>query len=346
MPPPKVTVQHPETRSVVDYREFTGRIDAVERVEIRARVKGFLKDIHFKEGAEVKKDDLLYEIDPREFEAAVKEAEAGSVKLQAQYQLAIEEAERAVQLLGRQAISKEEYQQRISAREVAKAAVEQVKATVTNAKLQLSFAKIYAPISGRVGRTLVTQGNLVGAGESTLLTTIVAVDPVYVYFEVAERDFLDYQKMIREQGLPSAQQGKVPVYVGLANEEGFPHEGTIEFRNNQVELGTGTIQLRGQLPNPDRLLTPGLFTRVRVPIGAAQSRVVVPETALSQDQRGNYLLIVKSDNTVETRVVKTGASTDDGRVVILKGIQPDDVVVINGLQRARPGSKVQPIPAK
>jgi RND family efflux transporter MFP subunit len=259
--------------------------------------------------------------------------------------LTVAEAKRAQQLLSNRAISQEEYQQRIAARDVAKAALEQAKAAVANAKLQLGFTKIHAPITGRVGRTLFTQGNLVGAGEPTLLTTLVEVDPVYVYFQVSERAFLDYQKMIHEQGAATAQQGKVPVYVGLANETDFPHQGILDFRNNQVEPGTGTILLRGQLPNPDRLLTPGLFARVRVPVGSARPQLLIPEVALASDQRGTYVLVVRDDNTVESKMVKTGTTTDDGMIVILDGLQPGDWVVVNGLQRARPGAKVQPIRA-
>jgi multidrug efflux system membrane fusion protein len=345
-PPPEVTVRQPVLRAVVDYREFTGRIDATERAEIRARVKGFLQVISFQEGAEVKKDDLLYEIDPREYQAALDQAEADVRKQETQLKLAEEEAQRGTELLSGKAISVEEYQQRISTRNAAKAALEQARAAVANAKLQLSFTKIYSPIAGRISRTLVTQGNLVGFSDPTLLTTVVAVDPVYVYFEVPERDFLEYQALIREQGVPTAEQGKVPVYVGLANEDGFPHQGIIKFRNNQVDLGTGTIQLRGTLPNPDRVLTPGLFARVRVPVGSAQPRLLVPEVALSSDQRGQFLLVVKADNSVVSRPVKTGATTDDGMVVILKGVQAQDWVVVDGLQRARPGAKVRPVKGK
>ncbi len=345
MPPPTVTVALPVQKAIADYREFTGRIDAVETVEIRARVKGFITEILFKDGQEVKAGDQLYVIDPREYQAAVAQAQADVKRQQSQVRLTAQEMQRGEELRSSNAISIEEYQQRVSAHESAKAALEQARAALDSAKLQLSFTKIYAPIPGRVGRTLVTQGNLVGQSEPTLLTTVVRMDPVYVYFEAPERDYLDYQKLIREQGAPAAGQATVPLEVGLANEEDYPHKGVLEFRNNVIEQGTGTIQLRGQLPNPDRLLTPGLFARVRVPFGGPKPRLLVPDVALQADQRGTFVLVVKPDNTVEARHVKTGP-TSDGEVVVLSGLQPTDRVVVNGLQRARPGSKVQPQMAK
>jgi RND family efflux transporter MFP subunit len=346
MPAPKVTVRQPVKRPIVNYREFTGRIEATDRVEVRARVKGFLEKILFKEGAEVKEGDLLYVIDPREYAAAVADAKAVVAKQEAQAQLAKEEAERGKQLLARKAMSTEEYQQRVATSNAAQATLAEAKAKLETAQLQLDFTQIHARIAGRVGRTLVTQGNLVGFNEPTLLTTIVAVDPVYVYFEVPEREFLDYQQKIREEGAPSAEQAKVPVHVGLADEKGFPHEGIIDFRNNQVDPGTGTIQIRGQLANPDRLLTPGLFARVRVPIGKAHDQLLVPEVALSSDQRGEFVLLVQDDNTVKAQPVKTGVTTDDGMVVLESGIQATDWVIVDGLQRARPGGKVQPVKAE
>jgi len=342
LPPPPVTVQQPIQRSLTRYLYFTGRIEAPERVEIRARVKGFLKSIAFNEGAEVKKGELLYEIDPREFEAALAQANANEQQQQALLRRAREEEQRGEALMSSRAISPEEYRQRATALEAARAAVEQAKAGVEAAKLPLGFTTIRAPIDGRVGRTLVTEGNLVGFNEPTLLTTIVSLDPMYVYFEVPERDFLEYQTMIREQAAPTAEAAKVPVSVGLATEEGFPHEGIIEFRNNEVQRGTGTMQLRGRLPNPDRVLTPGLFARVRVPVGAAKMHLLVPEHALSSDQRGDLVLVVKEDDTVETRLVKTGATTEDGLIVLTEGVRADDWIVVNGMQSARPGAKVQP----
>jgi multidrug efflux system membrane fusion protein len=309
-------------------------------VEIRARVQGFLQEIHFKDGDEVEKGTLLYEIDPRTFEADVARAEAEVARQQTQLRLATAEAKRASRIRAT-AVSEEEYEQKMAAQAVAEATVQQAKAALESARLQLSFTKIEAPISGRLSRTLVTKGNLVGFNQPTLLTTMVRLDPIYVFFDVPERNFLDYQRLIREEGAPTAAEGKAPVHVGLTNEKDYPHQGVIDFRDNRVDPATGTVLLRGELPNPDRLLTPGLFARVRVPVGKPKPHLLVPAIALNTDQRGSYLLIVKDDNTVEYRPVQTGATVGN-QVVIADGLKPEDWVIVNGLQRARPGARVQP----
>jgi RND family efflux transporter MFP subunit len=309
---------------------------------VRARVQGYLDKIHFKEGTEVKKGELLYEIDPRTFEADVQKAKADLARQQAQETLAVAQLDRADRLRGTSALSPEDYQQLVAAREQARAAVQQARAALRSAELQLGFTKIRAPISGRISRTLVTEGNLVGAGSPTLLTTIVSMDPIYVYFEVPERGFLDYQRLIREKGAASAAEAKVPVHVGLETEpDKYPHEGIIKFRDNRVDPGTGTVLLRGELPNPDRLLTPGLFVRIRVPIGKPRPRLLVPETAISADQRGRYVLVVRSDDTVEQRYITEG-SQQPGNLTVVDGIKASDRIVVNGIQRARPGAKVTP----
>lgn len=340
-PPPAVTVSRPVQMEVIDYRYFPGRIEAVEMVEIRARVRGFLQAIHFEDGAEVNQGELLYEIDPRTLRAEVERAEAEVIRLQAQLQLATSEAQRAERLRQSRAMSEEEYEQRVTARETARAGLREAQAALAAARVELSFTDIYAPISGRIGRTLVTEGNLVGYAEPTLLTTIVTMTPIYVYFEVPERDFLAYQQLIRQNEAPAAREGNLPVYVSLETEEGFPHEGRIDFRESRVDPGTGTIGLRGRLPNDEGLLVPGLFARVRVPVGRPQMRLLVPEVALSADQRGTYLLVVGDDDLVQFRPVETGA-VYGSLVVIEQGITPDDWVVVEGLQRARPGTRVTP----
>jgi multidrug efflux system membrane fusion protein len=341
-PPPKVTVAHPVRRDVADRREYTGHIDAVESVDIRARVRGFLTKVNYREGTEVKAGDLLYEIDPREFEAAVKQAQADVERLQATLAQTESEVGRANRLKGTGAITPEEVVARTAARDIAKAQVEQAQAALTNAQLQLSYTKVTAPIPGRIGRTLVTVGNLVGSGEPTLLTTVVRVDPMYVYFEAPEADYLDYRRLMRTEDLPPAETQETPLFVGLATDTDYPHKGTINFRDNRVDPGTGTIEIRGTLPNPDRALVPGLYARVRVPFGKPQPRLLVPEQALSADQRGRFVLVVKPDDTVEYRPVTVGLTTDDHNVVILKGVAADDRVIVNGLQKARPGSTVNP----
>ncbi len=236
------------------------------------------------------------------------------------------------------AISEEEYTQKQATSESSTAALRQARAALDSARLDLSFTKFHAPISGRISRTLVTVGNLVGSNEPTLLTTILRVDPVYVFFDVPERNFLEYGERVRQGKAATAAEGTVPVLVVLENEKDHPHRGTINFRENRADEGTGTIRLRGELPNPDRSLVPGLFARVRVLIGSPHQRLLVPEVALNADQRGTYVLTVK-DDTVVYRAVKVGTN-DEGLVVIEEGRKPDDRVIVNGIQRARPGAKV------
>jgi len=339
---PQVTVARPRQQELADFRDYTGRIEAIETLAVRARVRGFLTRIHFQEGSEVREGDLLYEIDPEPFQAEVRKAEAEVRRAEAQFQQATTEVERTRRLRGTGAVTEEELVQRSTARTTAQTAVDQAKAALETVKLDFSYTTIRAQIGGRISRTQVTVGNLVGVNEPTLLTTIVRVDPVYVYFEAPERDFLDYQEMLKsQQSLPTAGEKRVPVSVGLENQQGHPHQGVIDFRDNRVDPGTGTIQLRGTLPNPDRVLTPGLFARVRVPFGLPRPTTLVPDTALGADQRGRYVLVVTPDDTVEYRSVRTGRSYD-GNTAILEGVGPDDRVIVNGMQRAKPGGKVRP----
>jgi membrane fusion protein, multidrug efflux system len=343
LPPPQVTVTKPLQQEVTDFRDFTGRVEAVEQAEIRVRVRGFLEKIHFREGTEVKKGDLLYEIDPRSYQADLERTIAEQKQQEAQLALAKAEEARAAQIRGTVgALPEEEFAKRVAVRQAAEGALERARATVSSARLELSYTKIYAPISGRISRTLITEGNLVGFNEPTLLTTIVQVDPVYVFFEVPESQYLEYQGLIREERAAQASEQKIPLYVGLSNEQDFPHSGVINFRDNRIDTQTGTVQIRGEVPNPERILLPGLFARVRVPFGKPKQRMLVPELAISSDQRGQFVLSVQADNTVAARPIKTGRSVD-GLVVIDEGLKPDESIIVNGLQRARPGAKVAPI---
>jgi RND family efflux transporter MFP subunit len=341
--PARLTLwRKPETRRVTDFQEYTGRTEAVETAEVRARVRGFLQKIHFREGADVKRGDLLYEIDPRTFQADQERAQAEVTRQQVQLRLAETEVSRVEQLRGTiGALKEEEYSQRVAAREAARAALSQAEATLRIAVLELSFTKIHAPIDGRIGRTLVTEGNLVGYNEPTLLTTIVRNDPVYVFFDVPENAFLEYQRLIREQGVATARDANIKINVALANESGFPHPGVLNYRDNRVDPGTGTVTIRGELPNRDRLLVPGLFARVRVPIGRPQEKLLIPETAVLTEQRGPYVLVVDSNDTVHHRSIKVGA-THNGEVIVEEGLKADERIVVNGIQHARPGGKVQP----
>lgn len=340
MPLPEVSVCRPSRRALADHRDFTGRAEAIESVDVRARVRGYLSKISFREGAPVKKGDLLYEIDPRTFQADVDRTLAEVARLEAMVKLATAEADRAQRLRASGALSEEELLQRVTARNGAQASLQQARAAAESARLELSFTRITAPIDGRIGRTLVTEGNLVGHNEPTLLTSIVKLEPIYVYFEGSERDLRDYEELMRTRSsVPSGEQ--VPVRVGLTGDDGFPLQGVIDFCDNRLDQGSGTILLRAVLPNRDRVLTPGQFVRVRVPMTEARQQLLLPEQTLAADQRGRYVLVVNADGIVEHRPVTVGPA-QDGLVVIKTGLKPEDRVVVNGLQRARRGAKVTP----
>jgi RND family efflux transporter MFP subunit len=341
-PPPKVTVRVPVARSLVDMAEATGRAEAPETYEVRVRVKGFLDSIKFREGAPVKKGDLLYEIDPRTFKEDVESAKAEVGRLQAQLRQARSEADRAQQMRQAATISQEDYIQKMAAQDITMAAVRKAEAAARSTELELSFTRIVSPIDGVIGRTLVTRGNLVGYNEPTLLTTVVRSDPIYVYFDLPERLKLEYDQLVREQGA-TALDARVPVQVGLVIDKGYPHKGVIDFYDNMVDPSTGTIRIRAVVENKAGILTPGLFCRVKIPIGVARDRLLVPENALGLDQRGRYVLVVDADDMVATRTVKTGMQTEDGMVVVEEGLTGNEQVIVNGLQRARPGTKVMAV---
>src|SRR5262245_42652715 len=341
-PPPDVTVAKPVWREVQNFREFTGYLEPVETVNVRARVRGFLRKIHFTEGTEVNKGDLLYEIDPREFEAAVARTQADLTKANAELGRAKADEERARVLVRSMAISEEEFQQRVAARKTAEATVDQAQAALRIAKLDLEFTKITSPINGRISRTQVTEGNLVGFNEPTLLTTIVSLDPIFVTFDVPEANAVEYERRAREENLSSPIGLKIPVEVGVARDTGFPRAGTIDFLENRVDTGSGTIRLRGVIDNKDRGLVPGLFARVRVPLGPPARRLAVPEVALMSDQAGRFVFVVAADNTVRRQPVAVGGRSGD-LTAVETGLTPDDWVIVNGLQKARPGGEVNPV---
>jgi len=346
-PPPTVTVSHPIQREITDYADYPGRTAAVESVQVRARVTGYLDKIYFKEGTEVKKDDVLDEIDPRPYQAALEQAEA-QVALQ-EAQLKYQEAlyRRDLKLVTSGAASAEEVQKDLAARNTTAASLNAAKAAVEQARLNLGFTKVQAPISGRVGRTLLTLGNLVVA-DQTVLTSLVSLDPMYAYFDVDEATMLRVQQLIREGKYKSAREPgvKVPVYLGLSTEQGYPHEGYVDFINNQVSPGTGTLQVRGVFANPkppvgDRVLTPGLFVRIRVPVSMPYQALLVLASAIGTDQSVKFIYVLDDENRVVRRDVKLG-SEQDGLVVIAEGLKPDDRVIVNGLQHVRPGMVVNP----
>jgi RND family efflux transporter MFP subunit len=348
VPPPAVSVAAPLQREVVDFDEYTGRIVAVEEVEVRARVRGYLVKINFTEGVEVKEGDILFEIDPRPFQAELDAAKGQVAQWEAKLARAEADVARNERLLPKGAASQKDLDSAIADRGEARAAIQSSQAAVERAALDVEFAKVTAPISGRVGRASVTKGNLVNAsaGEATLLTKIVSYNPIYVYFDIDERALVQYQQAARKRAggnerLQNVREAKIPVQIGLAAESGFPHEGVVDFANNQVNSQTGTIQVRGVFANANRSFTPGLFARVRVPVGDQYQAVMVPERAIGTDQGQKYLLAVNDKNVVEYRAVTLGRLHDSLRV-IQEGLKPSDLIIVNGIQRARPGLTVTP----
>lgn len=346
-PSPTVTVSSPLRREVTDYADYPGRMAAIEWVPLRARVTGYLEKINFKDGTEVNRDEVLYEIDPRPYQAAFNQAEA-QVRLQ-EAQLKYQQAlyNRDIRLTGSVAVSKEELQKDLAARDTTEAMLNAAKASAEQAQLNLGFTKVRAPINGRLSRTLITRGNLVVA-DQTVLTEIVSWDPIYAYFDVDEQTMLRVQQLIREGKFKSAREqgAKVPVLLGLANETGYPHEGYVDFINNQVTTSTGTLQVRGIFANPkppvgDRVLAPGMFVRIRVRIGPPYKAILVPESALGTDQNLKYVYVLDDQNQVVRLNVQLGAQ-HDGLQVITAGLKPDERVVLFGLQHVRPGLIVNP----
>jgi multidrug efflux system membrane fusion protein len=347
--PPEVTVGQVVERAVTDYEEFTGRMEAVESVEIRARVRGYLNAVHFTEGQEVTAGTLLFEIDPRTFEAELKNAEGQKAQWMAKRDKAQADVTRYEGLVPTGAASAQDLDKARAELGEAIAAIQSAEAAIDRAKLELEFARITAPVDGQVGQALITKGNLVqsGSGADSLLTTLVSVNPMYVYFGVNERSLLEFRRRGRA-ALPEAAvqptiaELKIPVYLGLSDEDGFPHEGMMDFADNRVDPSTGTIRVRANFDNSTRVFKPGLFARVRVPVGNSYQALLVSQMAFGTEQGQKYLLVVNEQNVVEKRFVKPGPPQDDGLQVVTEGLKPGDWIVVNGLQRARPGKPVTP----
>ncbi len=329
-PAPKVTVALVEQQLVTDYEELTGHVDAIETVELRARVSGHLDAVHFQAGQLVQKGDVLVTIDPRWYRAQFDLAAARA-------DVADREAARADRLLAASAISSEEAEARRAAAAEARAALE-------TAKLDLEHTEVRAPIAGRVNRAYVTAGNLVSGspGNATLLTTIVTVGEAYVYADLDEATLLKFNRLMRENRIVT-RNGRIPVDLQLADENDFPRHGYLESTDNRVNPATGSLALRLVFPNDDGALVPGLFARVRLPVSAPQSALLISERAIGTDQSQKFVLAVGRDNTVAYRTVRLG-SVIDGKRVVREGLQPGDTIIVNGLQRVRPGMTVSPEP--
>jgi membrane fusion protein, multidrug efflux system len=346
-PPPPVSVSQPIVREIVDNDDYEGRIAAVETVDVRARVRGHLIKVNFQDGQVVQKGDPLFEIDPRPYQASLDAAKAQLAGADASLELATKEYRRALKLAQSGAASREEVDVWTGKQAVAKAERLKGQAAVEQAQLDLDFTKVAAPIEGKASRTQVTVGNLVNAGGGeTLLTTIASIDPIYVYFDVDERALLRYRTSVRKTQNdggpePSLKDLKIPVHVGLEGETGYPHKGVIDFADNRVNPSTGTIQVRGILPNTKRILDAGMRARVRVPIGDPHESLLVTERAIGTDQGLKFVYRVNDQNAVERRDVQLGRLSD-GLQVILDGVKPEDWVIVNGIQRVRDGAKVEP----
>ncbi|MGP1256586.1 MAG: efflux RND transporter periplasmic adaptor subunit [Kiloniellales bacterium] len=344
-PPPSVTVAQPLIQDVTEYLEFTGTTAAYARVEVPARVPGVLRSIHFEVGTEVEEGDLLFTIDPLEYEASVQAAEAELARAQARVTEAEKSLGRARTLIQRGNISQASLDEAEANFLSAQAEAMVREANLTRARIDLGYTQVTAPISGRVGRNMVDIGNLVGQGAATILTDITAYDPIYVYFEVNERDLLRAIERTRGEGgngREARNRASVPIEIGLTTDEGYPHSGITDFTDSQVDPDTGTLLVRGVLrnPGPQPALLPGLFARVRAPIAERPDMPLVSENAVGFDQSGRYLLVVNDEEVVEKRNVELGALVN-GLRVIERGIEPGDRIVVTGVQRAREGIAVQ-----
>jgi multidrug efflux system membrane fusion protein len=340
LPTAKVTVSPPQFATVTNWDEYPGHLEAVEMVEIRPRVAGYIDSIHFQEGTEVKAGDLLFVIDPRPYQAELEQVQARRQQAETHLELVQNDLKRAESLKGTKAISEEEYDSRSKAVREAEAALVAVKANETTARINLDYTQIKAPISGKIGRRLITAGNFVqlqgNGGSATVLATIVSVNPIYGYFDVEESAFLKYRSIAK---VAETNGGSLVCELALVNEEGFAHRGRLDFFDNQVNAQSGTIRLRAVFENADRALVPGMFANVRVLAGPPEQTLVVPDVAVGSDQGYKYVYVVNAEDIVQKRDITTGRAHGPLRSVV-KGLTPEDRVIVNGLMMLRPGAKV------
>ena len=343
-PPPRVTVGTPARQEVTDYLELTGNTQAVNTVQLRARVQGYLEKVFFQDGQVVKKGQPLFQIERDTYIAKLKQAEGQILTQQARLEHAKTEFARFSSLVQQRAAAQTDVDQWRDARDSAEGALREAKAARDLARLDLGYTLVTAPFDGRIDRRLVDPGNLVGAGENTILAQMSQLDPIYVYFTVND---LDLRRLLRETvGIPGQTQSKkLPVLVGLPNEEGYPHQGYLDFAAISLTTTTGTLLVRGVLPNPDDKILPGLYARVRLPVEEQSAALLVPQKAVGYDQIGSYVLVVNDKNVVERRNVKTGPVVN-GSIVIEEGLTGNERVVVEGLLYAVPGREVTPEPEK
>jgi len=341
--PIEVSVAAALERDVVEWDEFTGRLEAVESVEVRPRVTGYIESVNFIEGGLVRKGDLLFVIDPRPYRAELEKAAAELTRAHARVELADSDVERSEKLRSIKAVSQEEFDQRANAAREARANAAAAAAAVESARLNLEFTRVVAPIAGRVSKASVTAGNLVsgGSNQATLLTTVVSVDPIYVSFDGDEQVYLKYHDLARRGAKTTANDKPNSVQMGLANEDGYPHLGSLVFVDNQIDPRTGTIRSRAAFANADGYFTPGLFARVKLLSHDSAKAVLIDDRAVGTDQNQKFVYVIDADNIVAYRTVKVGRLTD-GLRIITDGLSPGESVVVNGLQRVRPGIVIAP----
>ncbi len=337
--PPSVSVAPAVRHPVQEFDEFTARLEAPDTVDVRARVSGALYKVHFREGQEVKKGDPLFTIDPRPFAAEVSRAEAQLTEAHTQADLSKSDLTRAVKLEAIHGVSQQELDQLRAATRNAEAAIQAAAAALTQARLNLEFSRITAPVSGRTSRANITPGNLVTVGDP-VLTTLVSTDKVYAYFDASEAVYLKYVKAAQEGTRPSSRTTPNPVMMGLANEEGYPHQGRMDFVDNRLSPATASIRGRAVFDNKEGFFTPGLFARLKLIGSGSYEATLVPDRAITTDQTRKIVLVVGANNVVQPRQVRTAALIDGMRVV--EGIQPGELVIVDGLLRAFPGAPVTP----